>query len=98
MYQDKSLPGGELDRHVQIAGDVFELAEEEWVRENEPETLKDAAAVNGATTNGDREEPTWETSLSFHAEPEALPKPPKGYVYRKLNGQFEEVTADIFGE
>lgn len=84
--------GEDITRRLQIVGDLYELADENWMREHEPAKIQEAANGTGA------EEPTWETALSYNASPGSLPPPPKGLCYRKLNGELEEVTADAFGE
>lgn len=76
-----------------IHGDIYELADAAWVKENEPEETTAPTNENGG--------PAWATAEDTKDDgdmPAPLPKAPDGLVFRKLNPTDCEVTIDIFGE
>ncbi|KAH8090629.1 hypothetical protein HD553DRAFT_302931 [Filobasidium floriforme] len=76
--------------HCMVHGDLFELAEPEWIAQNDPQPQAESSAAGAA--NGQADAATADDTEHFNH----LPAAPKGLVYRQVNEPHSEVMCDIF--
>lgn len=78
--------------HCMVHGDLFELAEPDWIAQNDPQPQAESSAAGAA--NGQADAATADDTEHFNH----LPAAPKGLVYRQVNEPHSEVMCDIFGK